>query len=134
MALEVFLVTPERELWSGEATMVIARGTEGEVGVLSGHAPMLIRLGIGPLRVQQGGEPEARFVVDGGFMHVVTSPDGTRVDVLADAAQPATEIDVESARRDKAAAEEALERDRDDQGAQARLARANARLALAEAE
>jgi F-type H+-transporting ATPase subunit epsilon len=133
VALEVFLVTPERELWSGEATMVIARGTEGEVGVLVGHAPMLIRLGIGPLRVQRQGESEARFVVDGGFMHVVSSPDGTRVDVLADAAQPATEVDVEAARREKAAAEEALDLDRDDTDAQARLARANARLNLAEA-
>jgi F-type H+-transporting ATPase subunit epsilon len=133
VALEVFLVTPERELWSGEATMVIARGTEGEVGVLVGHAPMLIRLGIGPLRVQRQGESEARFVVDGGFMHVVSSPDGTRVDVLADAAQPATEVDVEAAQREKAAAEEALDLDRDDTDAQARLARANARLNLAEA-
>jgi UDPglucose 6-dehydrogenase len=63
--LEVVLVTPERELWSGEATMVIARGTEGEVGILAGHAPMMVQLAIGPLRVQADGEADVAAVVDG---------------------------------------------------------------------
>ena len=74
--LEVFLVTPEREVWSGEATMVIARGTEGEVGILAGHAPLLIRLMTGgTVRIQHGGAEE-RAEVEGGFMHVST--DGGR--------------------------------------------------------
>ena len=84
--LEVFLVTPERDLWSGEASMVIARGTEGEVGILRGHAPMLIRLADGLLRVQHDGR-ELRAMVHGGFMHVTTGEEVTRVDVLADAAE-----------------------------------------------
>ena len=54
MALDVHLVTPEREVWTGEATMVVARGVEGDVGVLKGHAPMLITLAIGPLFIHQG--------------------------------------------------------------------------------
>lgn len=128
--LEVFLVTPERELWSGEADMVIARGTEGEVGVLRGHSPMLIRLAVGPLRIQRQESPEERFVVDGGFMHVTTSPEVTRVDVLAEGAQAASEIDVEKARREKEEAERRLAEDREDEEAQARLARANVRLNL----
>jgi F-type H+-transporting ATPase subunit epsilon len=53
MALEVHVVTPEREVWSGEASMVIARGVEGEVGILAGHAPLLVRLAIGALRIQR---------------------------------------------------------------------------------
>ena len=83
--LEVFLVTPEREIWSGEATMVIARGTDGEVGVLAGHAPMLVRLREGTVRIQHGGTEE-RADVGGGFLHVSTHEDVTRVDVLAESA------------------------------------------------
>lgn len=85
--LEVFLVTPEREVWSGEATMVIARGTEGEVGILAGHAPLLIRLMPGgTVRIQHGGTEE-KAEVGGGFMHVSTDSEAgvTRVDVLAEA-------------------------------------------------
>ena len=83
--LEVFLVTPEREVWSGEATMVIARGSEGEVGVLAGHAPMLVRLREGTVRIQHDGREEAAEV-GGGFLHVSTDEDVTRVDVLAESA------------------------------------------------
>ena len=83
MPLEVHVVTPEEEVWSGEAEMVIARGTEGEVGILQGHAPLLIRLADGGhLRVRrQGGDVQRR--VTGGFLHVSTSGRDTRVDVLA---------------------------------------------------
>ena len=51
MPLDVHVVTPERELWSGEASTVVARGVAGEVGILSGHAPMMVGLAIGPLRI-----------------------------------------------------------------------------------
>ena len=82
--MEVFLVTPEREVWSGAATMVIARGTEGEVGILAGHAPLLIRLmPEGIVRIQHDGTEE-KAQVKGGFMHVSTDADVTRVDVLTD--------------------------------------------------
>jgi F-type H+-transporting ATPase subunit epsilon len=80
--LDVHVVTPEREIWSGEATMVIARGVEGEVGILPQHAPLLIRLAVGPLRIRMDGTEEAA-VVDGGFLHVTTTEGVTRVDVLA---------------------------------------------------
>lgn len=84
--LEVFLVTPEREVWSGEATMVVARGTEGEVGILAGHAPLLVRLAEGTVRIRHGGGEE-RTEVSGGFLHVSTEGDVTRVDVLAESVQ-----------------------------------------------
>jgi len=92
MALEVHVVTPEREVWTGEARMVIARGVEGEVGILTGHAPMLIRLAIGALRIQRDGE-DVLSVVDGGFLHVTSSEGTTRVDVLAPSAALAAEIE-----------------------------------------
>jgi F-type H+-transporting ATPase subunit epsilon len=127
--LEAHLVTPTRELWSGEATLVVARGTEGELGIQRGHIPMLIRLDIGVLRVLRGGDEVLRAVVDGGFMHVTTSPDVTRVDVLADDAELAHEVDVRAAEQARVEAEARLQRE-DDGTAEADLKRALVRLAI----
>ena len=88
MALEVRVVTPEREVWSGDADMVIAHGVEGDVGILQGHAPLLVRLAEGTVRIQTGGR-EDRIPVAGGFLHVTSDEGATRVDVLADASSPA---------------------------------------------
>jgi len=51
--VDVHVVTPQREVWAGEAEMVIARGVDGEVGILGGHAPLLIQLAVGPLRIDR---------------------------------------------------------------------------------
>lgn len=123
--LEVFLVTPERAVWSGPAEMVIARGTEGEVGILAGHAPMLIRLAIGWLRIQHDGAEE-KAVVDGGFLHVTTAEGATRVDVLADGGELAEEIDVRAAEHRARELERRLQQ-RDDADLRAELAKALAR-------
>jgi F-type H+-transporting ATPase subunit epsilon len=96
--LEVHVVTPEREIWTGPAEMLIARGVEGELGILAGHEPMLVQLAIGPLRIHRGGELLAA-VVDGGFLHVGTHEGVTRADVLASQAELAAEIDVDETRR-----------------------------------
>jgi F-type H+-transporting ATPase subunit epsilon len=98
VALEVHIVTPEREVWTGEVEELIARGVDGEVGILAGHAPLLVQLAIGPLRMlQEAGEVAA--VVDGGFLHVSSHEGVTRADVLASHAELAQEIDVLAARR-----------------------------------
>jgi F-type H+-transporting ATPase subunit epsilon len=96
--LEVRLVTPEREVWVGPAEMLIARGVEGEVGILSGHAPLLVRLAIGPLRIVRDSDETVIAAVDGGFLHVGTHGDVTRADVLAANADLLGDIDVETAR------------------------------------
>jgi F-type H+-transporting ATPase subunit epsilon len=127
--LEVHLVTPQREVWSGEGTLVVARGTEGELGIQKGHIPMLIRLDIGVLRVMAGGDELLKAVVDGGFMHVTTSPELTRVDVLADDAELAREVDVAAAERARADAEARIQGD-DDETAQVDLKKALVRLGL----
>jgi F-type H+-transporting ATPase subunit epsilon len=129
VAVEVHLVTPERELWSGEADMVSARGVEGEVGILAGHAPMLIRLAIAALRIRVD-ERDVVAVVDGGFLHVTTDEGTTRVDVLATGAELATEIDSASA---ASRLEQAQRRvaERDDEEGRAELARAFARVQVA---
>jgi F-type H+-transporting ATPase subunit epsilon len=131
MALDIHLVTPEHEVWAGSAEMVIARGTDGMVGILSGHAPLLIRLSIAPIKIQL---EEGRWivaVVDGGFLHVTNTEDSTRVDVLASFAELSDEIDPDAA---QARAERAQARlaQGDDASARAELAKALARTGLDE--
>lgn len=126
---DVFMVTPEREVWSGRATMVVARGTEGEVGILAGHAPMLIELGISPLFITTEGGDRVAAAVDGGFLHVVSEGLETRVDVLAEHAELEQEIDIEKTRREAQEAERDL-RERVDSRAVARLSKAQVRLGL----
>ena len=82
--LEVHLVTPEREVWAGEADFVTARGVDGDLGVLPGHAPLLAALAVGPVFIDAGGSRTA-VAVDGGFLHVAHDDDDvTRVDILAE--------------------------------------------------
>jgi F-type H+-transporting ATPase subunit epsilon len=125
----VFLVTPEREVWSGQATIVIARGTEGELGIMNGHVPVLIQLGIGPLFIQPVEGERLATAVDGGFLHVVTTEGETRADVLAEHAELSTEIDVDRARRLKEDAERRIAA-QEDADALADLAKAVTRLGL----
>ena len=126
---ETFLVTPEREVWSGQATIVVARGSEGELGIMNGHAPMLIQLAIGPLFIEPVEGERIAAAVDGGFLHVVTNEGETRVDVLAEHAELRDEIDVERARRQREDAERRIAADHD-AGALADLAKAVTRLDL----
>ena len=127
MSVQVRIVTPEREVWEGEASMVVARGIEGEVGILGGHAPMLIRLGVGPLRILRD-EGAIEAVVDGGFLHVTSEGDASRIDVLASRAELGSEIDLDAARSAKAEMERRLAEDREDADAIEGLARADARI------
>ena len=129
MPLDVHVVTPEHEIWSGQAAMVIARGVEGEVGILPQHAPLLIRLAVGPLRIRMDGTQEAA-VVDGGFLHVTTTEGVTRVDVLASYAEMAGQIDLRAAEYRVQELQSELGQ-RDDAGLRAELAKAMARVELA---
>ena len=129
MPLEVHLVTPEREAWSGPAQMVIAHGVDGEVGILSGHAPLLIRLAVGPLRIQSEDGSWDAAVVDGGFLHVTSAGDVTRVDVLASQAQMASEVD-RAAAEARAAELQGRLGGEDDAAVRAELNRALARANL----
>lgn len=126
MAVEVHVVTPEREVWFGGADMVVARGVEGEVGILAGHAPLLIRLAIGALRVIHENSQEVA-VVDGGFLHVTSAGEITRVDVLASHAEMAHEIDLRAAEFRREEIERRLV-EHDDAEARAELAKALARI------
>jgi F-type H+-transporting ATPase subunit epsilon len=96
------LVTPERVVYSDdEVDMVIAPGADGELGILPSHAPLLVALGIGELRVKKGTEEES-FAVHGGFLEVLAN----KVIVMASAAEPAVEIDMARAEEARSRAEE----------------------------
>lgn len=69
--LQVELVSVEAKVWSGEADMVVARTTEGELGVLPGHTPLLGQLEDGSeVRIRQTGGGEVAYAVGGGFLSV----------------------------------------------------------------
>jgi F-type H+-transporting ATPase subunit epsilon len=83
--LRVELVSVENKVWSGEADMVVARTTEGELAILPGHAPLLGQLiEDGLVRIQRAGE-ELAYAVDGGFLSVTAEG----VSILAETAEPA---------------------------------------------
>jgi F-type H+-transporting ATPase subunit epsilon len=129
VSLEVHLVTPEREVWTGEVQMLIAHGVDGDVGILGGHAPLLVQLEIAPLRLQLDDGSWMGAVVDGGFLHVSTDEGVTRADVLATYAELAEEIDLEAARERLAEAERVASDD--DAVAATEIAKAQARIAVA---
>jgi F-type H+-transporting ATPase subunit epsilon len=88
--LTVQVVTPEREVEvADDAELVVARGVEGEVGIMPGHAPLLIALGVGPLAIVQAGGRREVLAVDGGFLQVSRD----HVIVLAEFAVRPSEID-----------------------------------------
>lgn len=126
MPLHIELVSPERVLYSGEAAMVVARTTEGEIGFLPGHAPFLGALVPGRLRVTLSDGKVEVAAVHGGFVEVRDN----RVIVLSDVAELAGEIDLERARRARERAEEKL-RTQTDAEARAALARAVIRIDVA---
>ncbi|MEO5588038.1 MAG: ATP synthase F1 subunit epsilon [Gemmatimonadaceae bacterium] len=67
--LKVSVISPERVLFEGEVASVVAPAFDGEVGILSGHAPMMTLLGKGSLTLGGGGDK--RFEIEGGFLQVV---------------------------------------------------------------
>ena len=120
--LQVELVAADRTVWSGQATMVIARTVEGDVGVLKDHAPLLSLLADAVVEIETGDETVVA-AVDGGFISVAHN----RVSILSEHAQLADEIDVKAAESEL---EEA--RSSEDDDADARVRRAEVRLRAAE--
>ena len=96
MTLHVALVVPDRELWSGEATTVIAKTTEGDIGVLTGHSPMFGVLAEGGLVEIVTEESRVKAAVSGGFLSVADN----QVSILAAQARLGQEVDKEEARRE----------------------------------
>jgi F-type H+-transporting ATPase subunit epsilon len=120
------IVSAHEEIYSGDAAMIFATGTVGELGISPRHAPLITQLKPGPVRVQQPDGEEAFFFVGGGILevqpHIVT--------VLADTAVRADDLDEAAAVR----AKEEAERELQDRTGDMEVAEAQAKLAEAIAQ
>src|SRR5215472_13124970 len=128
--MHIEVVTAERELYSGEADIVTAPGSEGELGILPRHAALLTTLKVGQLVVKLSGAEEP-FFVSGGFLEVSNNS----VTVLAETAEHAEEIDEARAEAARRRAQELLaqaESDADRAELVGALERAAARIHVAE--
>ncbi len=124
--MHVELVSPERKLFSGEATLVIARPQGGDAAFLPGHAPFLGLLGIGPVTIRTTEGKDIKAAVHGGFIEVRDN----HVTILSDVAELASDID-----KNRAAAAlaklEAKQHELEEAEASAALRRAHVRMELA---
>lgn len=129
--MQVEIVSAEKEIFQGEAEMVVASAVQGEVGIAPGHTPFITRIKPGEIRVRTTGDAEELDIyVSGGILevqpHVVT--------VLADTALRVDEIDEAEAAKAKEEAEAALAGGKpgeiDYAAVQAQLAEASAQLQL----
>ena len=128
--LHVTIVTAERTVYDGEAEMVNAPGSEGQLGILPRHAPLLTLLKVGELRVRHGGGDEG-FYIGGGFLEVNRNV----VTVLADDAERASNIDESKAEEARRRAEALLAQrpeGMDEAAVSAELERAVGRLHVAD--
>lgn len=98
------IVTPERRVYSGNVRYVVVPGTEGEMGFLPNHAPLVSGLKIGIVRVQDEEGKSFKVAISGGFVEVADS----RVTILANTAERDSEIDRDRAEAAKARAEQRL--------------------------
>lgn len=133
MPLKLEIVTQERRVYSADdVEMVVAPGTEGEMGILPHHAPLITSLQEGVMRVKRGAGREEVLAIHGGFMEVL--PD--QVTVLADSAERAEEIDIARAEEARQRAEDLMRQRREDKvdyaRAEAALRRSIIRLKVAE--
>jgi F-type H+-transporting ATPase subunit epsilon len=124
--LQVALVSADRTVWSGDAAMVIARTTEGDLGVLPGHEPLLSLLADSVVEIQVANTEDVIIAtVDGGFISVAQN----RVSVLSEHILRAEDIHVEKAKVELEEARSLL--DINDEAVQ-RIRRAEARIRAAE--
>lgn len=93
MPLKVSLVSVDRQVWEGRARRVIARTTEGDIGILPGHEPYLALLADGLLRVEASEGPPLFVAVHEGFFSV----DSDDIKILAESAELGSEIDLDRA-------------------------------------
>lgn len=121
--LEVAVVSAERLLWQGQAKSIVAKTPEGEIGILPGHEPVLSLLVESPLRIEETDGNKMLVAVHGGFFSV----DSNKVNVIAEVAELAEDIDLERAQAALARAQQIAA---DEQDAAA-LRRAETRITVA---
>jgi F-type H+-transporting ATPase subunit epsilon len=100
MSFQCTVVTPEQQLMDETVTQAIVPAHDGQLGILTGRAPILVKLGMGPLRLDVAGGQRRVFFIEGGIAQMR----GNRLTILTDEAMPASEIDAETARAEYAEA------------------------------
>ncbi|MGZ5401113.1 MAG: F0F1 ATP synthase subunit epsilon [Nocardioides sp.] len=121
--LQVELVAADRVVWSGRASMVLARTTEGDVGILRDHSPVLSVLVPGVIEIKPEDGDRVVAVVDGGFLSVAAN----RVSILAERTTLSGDVDLSAAQADLEAA-----RGEDGDDAERRVRHAEALIRAAE--
>ena len=128
--IQVEVVSNEKLLYAGEATLLVVPGISGELGIMPQHAPLLTQIKPGELKIHQTDGSEELLYVSGGILEV--QPD--KVTVLADTAERSDDLDEERATAARLAAEEKLQsasaNSIDYAAAQAELAQAVAQLQI----
>jgi len=128
MAFEAQLVSPERVLYTGQASQVLCRTVGGgDIAFLTDHAPMIGALDIWEVKITTTDNREEWFAVHGGFVEV----SGDSVIILSDVAEAADQIDAERARAARERAESDLRSDPESDEAKAAVQRAHVRLEVA---
>jgi len=107
--VKVLVATAEREVYRGEAEMLVAPGAAGELGIMPKHAPLLSQLKPGELRITRGEEIDEVFI-SGGYIEV--QPD--MITVLADSAERASDMDEAAVLAAQRKAEEVLDTQKGD--------------------
>jgi len=101
MAFKCIIVTPEQQALDESATQAIVPAWDGKLGILTDRAPLLVKLGLGPLRIDLAGGKSRTFLIDGGIAQMKDN----RLTILTNEATAAEDIDSEAARAELAAAE-----------------------------
>jgi F-type H+-transporting ATPase subunit epsilon len=100
MAFQCIVLTPEQQMLKETVNQAIIPAFDGLMGILSGRAPIMVRLGIGPLRVDLGSDKRSYFMIDGGLAQMK----GDTLTILTSHAIPASEIDAQAASAEYTAA------------------------------
>lgn len=124
--LQVDIVSPTGSVFRGEAERVRAPGVQGAFEILHNHAPMIAAIELGPLYVTLASGDRVAFATSGGFVEVLNNT----VTILAETAEPASEIDVERAKASEARALERLNSSDADEQRKGRLMLERARLRM----
>lgn len=109
-SFQVDVVSPEATVWSGQATIVVARTPEGEIGIMADHEPLMGALATGPVEIEEESGQRTTIGVHGGFLQVLDNQVTLITDraELADTSDDARELAVRLAEQE-AEAEEALD-------------------------
>src|SRR6476661_9623 len=126
--MDVQVVSAERVVWSGQASNIIARTTDGDIGILPGHEPVLAILVPSGVEIYSMDNHREIVAVDGGFISVGQG----RVSILSEYARMADDIDLPHAEKELADAQARLDDGESDEETRMRFSRAQAQVRAAQ--